>query len=88
MKKFFVLITLLLSASVMSAGIYEIHLITKPRKGADRTELPAEPQANYDDENNTVEVAIDASQLIIVQISFPSAKAFSMNLVDLTAPSS
>ena len=68
MKKFFILITLLLSASVMSAGIYEIHLITKPRKGADRTELPAEPQANYDDENNTVEVAIEAEQLFEMKV--------------------
>ncbi len=60
MKKIILFTALLLASSMMYAGVYEIDLIKKPRKGTDRTEVSTEPQVNYDDDSNTVEVTIEA----------------------------
>ena len=60
MKKILLLFLLSLNATlIINADVKTIEL-TKTTK--DRTETPTEPKASYDDESNTVEVAIEADR--------------------------
>ena len=67
MRKFVFIFSMLLVASISYASINEIPLKATKTKG-DRTETPAEPQVSYDDESNTVEVAIEAEQYFEMKV--------------------
>ena len=66
MKKILVLILALAFNLPSIWADKQIDLI-RPR-GDDRTETVTDPKVNYDDENNTVEVAIDANQMFQMRV--------------------
>ena len=66
MKKILLLFLLSLNATlIINADVKTIEL-TKTTK--DRTETPTEPKASYDDESNTVEVAIEADRYFEMKV--------------------
>ena len=67
MRKFVFIFSMLLVASISYASINEIPLKATKTKG-DRTETPTEPKASYDDECNTVEVAIEADRYFEMKV--------------------
>lgn len=67
MRKFVFIFSMLLVASISYASINEIPLKATKTKG-DRTETPTEPKASYDDESNTVEVAIEADRYFEMKV--------------------
>ena len=68
MKKAFIISFFIGFYSVnIFAGARQIDL-KKITNGGDRTETVTDPKVNYDDENNTVEVAIDANQMFQMRV--------------------
>ena len=67
MRKFVFIFSMLLAASISYASINEIPLKATKTKG-DRTETSTEPKASYDDESNTVEVAIEADRYFDMKV--------------------
>lgn len=69
MKKFFILVFSLLALNTYADGKH-VTEITMDRvlKRGDRTEVTAEPQVSYDDESNTVEVAIEADRYFEMKV--------------------
>ena len=68
MKKTFIIPFFIGFCSVnIFAGARQIDL-KKITNGGDRTETVTDPKVNYDDENNSVEVAIDANQMFQMRV--------------------
>ena len=68
MKKAFIIPFFIGFCSVnIFAGARQIDL-KKITNGGDRTETVTDPKVNYDDENNSVEVAIDANQMFQMRV--------------------
>ena len=66
MKKFYLFISLILSAATMNADIIDLHL--KKPTGSDRNEVVTEPQASYDDQTNEVTIEVEAESFFEMKV--------------------